>query len=120
MTVEQATDTASASTVQSGRRAGPLRSWGQLIATRGSAVHGLGDNRVGIGREGDVEVRLDDPEVSRHHAVIHRKAGTHWVKDAGSTNGTWHNQQQVDGSPVQLHPGDALRFGPATFTFRVL
>jgi hypothetical protein len=120
VTIEPAAAGAGTTTVQSGTQVGGFRAWGQLIAVRGAAAHSLGDNRVGIGRDADVEVYIDVPEVSRHHAVIIRRGGTHWLADAGSTNGTWHNNEQIESEPVVIHPGDLVRFGPATFTFRVL
>ena len=120
VSVEPAETGAGATTVQSGTAPGLIRPWGQLIAVRGSAAHSLGDNRAGVGRGTDCEVRLDEAEVSRHHAVIIRQSGTYWCADVGSTNGTWHNREKLGEEPVQIHPGDMLRFGPATFTFRIL
>lgn len=106
--------------VQATSEPGPMRPWGQLIAVRNAAVHALDDNRVGIGRGSDVSVRLDVPEISRHHAVIFRHEGRHWLHDAGSTNGTWRNGDRIGTDPVQIAPGDEVRFGSATFTFRTL
>jgi pSer/pThr/pTyr-binding forkhead associated (FHA) protein len=63
-----------------------------------------------VGRAGDNALVLDDDFVSGHHAVIRRQDGAWWVADAGSTNGTWANEHRVDG-PVQIKPGDTLRFG---------
>lgn len=120
VTVEPGEGGTGATTVQAGTQPGLIRPWGQLIAVRGSGAHSLGDNRVGVGRGSDAEVRLDDGEVSRHHAVVIRHGGTFWLADVGSTNGTWHNRTKLESDPVQIHPGDMIRFGPATFTFRVL
>ena len=120
VTVEPAGSGVGTTTVQSGTDPGVMRPWGQLIAIRGSAVHSLGDNRVGIGRGTDVEVRIDNSEISRHHAVIIRGSGAYWVVDVASTNGTWRNSERIAQQPVQIHPGDTIRFGPATFTFRIL
>ena len=68
----------------------------------------LGERHV-IGRAPDVDIFLDDHTVSRHHAeVSEREAGTLWLRDLGSTNGTYLNGQlvedhaMVDGDLVQI------------------
>jgi transcriptional regulator with GAF, ATPase, and Fis domain len=61
-------------------------------------------------------LRLDDPAVSRLHAEIElRTDGQFWIRDLGSTNGTW-----LDGVFVRearLAPGSKLRLGATTLTF---
>ena len=106
--------------VQATSQPGPMRPWGQLMAVRSAEAHDLGDNRVGIGRGEGVAVRIDVPEVSRHHAVIFRHEGRHWFHDAGSTNGTWRNGERVGIDPAPLAAGDTVRFGPIGFTFRTV
>jgi ABC transport system ATP-binding/permease protein len=67
-----------------------------------------------IGRDPACGLVLDDPRVSRQHAVIQRAGGAVEVVDRGSRNGTL-----VDGSPVrqaQLRPGSEVVVGP----FRLL
>ena len=63
-----------------------------------------------VGRAADNALVLDDDFISGHHAVIRRHDGAWWVADAGSTNGTWANDQKVD-RPVAIKSGDTLRFG---------
>lgn len=49
--------------------------------------------------------------VSRQHAVITRAEKSYTIKDIGSTNGTWLNDQRL--TPQQVYPlasGDILRF----------
>ncbi|MCS6937889.1 MAG: FHA domain-containing protein, partial [Roseiflexus sp.] len=48
------------------------------------------DPQITIGREG-CEILLDNPQVSRRHAVIDRVNGKHVLRDVGSTNGTFVN-----------------------------
>jgi pSer/pThr/pTyr-binding forkhead associated (FHA) protein len=63
-----------------------------------------------IGREG-CDVVLPDPEVSRRHAVMRvLDSGAVAIEDLGSTNGTWVNDDRVDG-PTPVAPGDIVRFG---------
>jgi hypothetical protein len=96
---------------------GELAPWGQLIGTRRHAA--LGPNRVLIGRAADCDISLGEPEVSRHHAIIHREQRRTWVTDLESANGT-----TVDGVAVTtaapLRPGARLTMGPATFMFRLV
>ena len=62
-----------------------------------------------IGRETDNDVVLDDPATSRHHAEILFHDGQYVVKDLGSANGTYVNEQRV--SERALADGDAIRVG---------
>jgi|GEM_PF-151186 len=83
--------------------------------------------QVRIGRGPENEVRLPDPSVSRHHAVIERSGGADasggagsahgpWaVRDLDSTNGTRVNGARIEQAP--LGPGDELRIG--AFALRV-
>jgi hypothetical protein len=62
-----------------------------------------------VGRTGS-DVELADPEVSRRHATFRDVDGGIAVEDLGSSNGTFVNEQPVQGI-VTLKPGDAVRFG---------
>jgi pSer/pThr/pTyr-binding forkhead associated (FHA) protein len=64
-----------------------------------------------IGRDEDVDIRLEEPLVSRFHARIERRAGVHFVVDLGSTNYTRVNGQTV--REQQLKDGDEVRFARA-------
>lgn len=64
---------------------------------------------VRIGRGPDNEIRLSDPSVSRHHAVIERDPQGWAIRDLGSTNGTRHNGKRVHRVP--LSGGDRLKIG---------
>ncbi|HUA49815.1 MAG TPA: FHA domain-containing protein [Solirubrobacteraceae bacterium] len=68
-----------------------------------------------LGR-GDVEIRLDDPFASAHHARISREGHVVVIEDLGSTNGTYLNEQPLTG-PQPLHPGDRIRIGDCEFSF---
>jgi pSer/pThr/pTyr-binding forkhead associated (FHA) protein len=99
---------------------GPLPAWAQLIDARGGRVHLLADNRCGIGRAPESDVEITEPRVSRHHATIFRRQGGVWILDAGSANGTYVNDVAIFADPIAIEAGDAVRFGPATFTFKML
>jgi pSer/pThr/pTyr-binding forkhead associated (FHA) protein len=63
-----------------------------------------------IGRQG-TDIVLPDPEVSRKHAVMRvLEDGGAAIEDVGSTNGTYVNEQRIDGATV-VGVGDVVRFG---------
>jgi hypothetical protein len=68
-----------------------------------------------LGR-GDVEIRLEDPFASSRHARISRQGHMVVIEDLGSTNGTYLNEQPLNG-PAPLHPGDRIRIGDCEFSY---
>jgi hypothetical protein len=73
------------------------------------------DGTLTFGRADDVDVRLEDPSVSAHHAVIRYDAWKRvaWVTDLGSTNGTLVNGRAVRGE-TELAEGNVVTLGDAT------
>jgi FHA domain len=69
-----------------------------------------------LGR-GDVEIRLDDPFASSHHARIGRQGHVLVIEDLGSTNGTYLNEEPL-GGPQPLRPGDRIRIGDCEFSYQ--
>jgi hypothetical protein len=69
-----------------------------------------------IGREDGVDVLLDDPKVSRRHATVELVGGRALLTDAGSTNGTWLNDQRLAGL-AELRDGDRIRLGQLELRF---
>ena len=71
-----------------------------------------------IGRDPDVEVRLDASTVSRRHArlVVTGEATT--LEDFGSKNGTFRGGERVT-APVELADGDTIGIGSVLVTFHV-
>jgi hypothetical protein len=96
-----------------------LPGWGELSEHRGERSFALFDNRVVVGRSSDADITLDDPEVSRHHAVLFRQGGRLWIADLGSSNGTAVNGHQLGSDAIEVGPSDMLSFGTATFALRI-
>jgi DNA-binding winged helix-turn-helix (wHTH) protein len=71
-----------------------------------------------VGRDPDVEVRLDASTVSRRHARLVVTAEGTVLEDFGSKNGTFRGSERVT-SPVQLADGDSIRIGSLLVTFHV-
>ncbi len=68
-----------------------------------------------LGRGTDVDIRIDDPGVSRHHAEI--TLGTDVIlRDLESTNGTLVNGRMVSVAP--LTEGSQIQLGTTTLTYR--
>jgi hypothetical protein len=76
----------------------------------------LGPGRTTLGRQADCDGVLDDPTVSRHHAVIEQRNGDMTVRDLGSRNGTALNGRPVSGA-VLLRDGDLIAFGSVEARF---
>ena len=75
----------------------------------------LEKQRSVLGRSRDVDVQLDDPNVSRRHAEIVQEGSTWWLVDLGSTNGTEVDGQRV--RRVRLADGSRFTLGETTVTF---
>ena len=76
------------------------------------------ESETRIGRGEHNNVRLDDPSVSRSHAVIRRVDGRYVISDLGSANKTFVNGERVD-APRALGPGDRIRVANTEFTFHL-
>lgn len=65
---------------------------------------------LSIGRDADNGLRLEDHEVSRHHAVIERTPAGWQITDLHSTNGVWVNGHRINQATL-LHEWDRLIIG---------
>lgn len=66
---------------------------------------------LSLGRGEDQKLRIEDAAVSSAHARLVAIAGEYMVVDNKSTNGTFVNDERVDGSTA-LKDGDRIRLGP--------
>jgi len=85
---------------------------GLLLVKRGpnaGSTFLLEQDSTSIGRDPGSDVFLDDITVSRTHAVIDRRSGGWFVRDAGSLNGTYVNGEQVDETALAVH--DEVQIG---------
>ncbi|HQW82148.1 MAG TPA: FHA domain-containing protein [Pseudomonadota bacterium] len=73
--------------------------FGKVIAIAG---------RLSIGRGNDCDLVLDEPEMSRRHAMVEATPAGIWLRDLGSANGTYVNGVQV--RDAVLFTGDQLAF----------
>jgi diguanylate cyclase (GGDEF)-like protein len=76
----------------------------------------LTDQALMLGRGEDCDIRLQDNSVSRRHARVEPTSEGFFVRDQGSTNGTFVNDHQLD-SPWLLQDGDYLRVGNCIYRY---
>ncbi len=90
------------------RRGGPnlVITAGPLAGTRIP----LGDTEILIGRNPDSQLVLGDDFASGRHARIFPAQGGWGVEDLASTNGTFLDNQRIDGA-VAFAPGSSVRIG---------
>jgi class 3 adenylate cyclase len=73
------------------------------------------ESQLVVGRVGaDADLTIDDPLISRRHAVIRLAAGVLEIEDLGSLNGTWVNGERLE-APRGLSAGDVVQFGGVSF-----
>lgn len=67
---------------------------------------------ITIGREKGNTIVLNDPMVSRKHAIIEEKMGTYFIRDLESTNSTYVNNNPIKpGEDKKLQPGSTINIG---------
>jgi DNA-binding CsgD family transcriptional regulator len=89
----------------------------EVRTASGSRLIALDVDTITVGKALDNIVVLDDPLVSRLHAVIDRYPGGWAIRDLGSKNGTSVNGQEIHGERA-LRPGDEIAVGESRLIFR--
>jgi S1-C subfamily serine protease len=93
-----------------------MRRHGSLTVLDGSRAGcrvPLADSPATLGRHPAADVAFDpagDLDVSTWHATVFRRGDGWFVRDLGSTNGTWVNGRRLRGDQA-LRPGDTIRLG---------
>jgi predicted component of type VI protein secretion system len=72
-----------------------------------------------VGRSSRSQLLLDDPLVSRHHAVVIVQNDTVAIEDRQSRNGVLVNGVRISGK-AELHPGDLILIGSQELTLIAL
>ena len=72
-----------------------------------------------LGRDKDCTLFLDDPRISRHHAIVLLENDQLWLIDLGSTNGTILEGNRLTANQhTPLHPGQVFSAGGFTLEIR--
>jgi signal transduction histidine kinase/pSer/pThr/pTyr-binding forkhead associated (FHA) protein len=72
--------------------------------------------RLEIGRDATNRIRLHDTEVSRRHAQLDEIGEGYTLRDIGSVNGTFLNNQKIT-KAATLKPGDRVQIGQTVLVY---
>ena len=89
---------------------------GQII--KKISIQSHKDFKLTIGRSQEVDIMISHNEISKNHAVIYATQSQLFVEDLQSTNGTFFNNQQINGHvkyPIQI--GDKIYFSNNRHTY---
>lgn len=92
----------------------------QFLVSSEGPLHGktlvISQDEQVLGRREGSPLHLEDPHVSRAHAVVRRQSGVVVLEDLGSTGGTFINGEPVKGAQALRH-NDLVRFGTVETRF---
>ena len=71
-----------------------------------------------IGRDPQCNLRPASPMISKRHCAVIVRDNKAFIRDFGSTNGTYLNDQRVEGE-AELKNDDQLKVGPIHFSVRL-
>ena len=77
----------------------------------------LTNDRTLVGRLDDCQIRIRSGKISRHHCEILKEGETLKLRDMGSSNGTYVNQDRVE--EVELKAGDLVAIGSLVFLVQI-
>jgi pSer/pThr/pTyr-binding forkhead associated (FHA) protein len=86
----------------------------KLIFEKGSLtgrIYEFSEGRIVVGRDPDSRLRLRDDGVSRQHCYFEERKDGVFVRDMGSTNGVFVNNEKV--TDHKLNTGDRVKIGAA-------
>ena len=92
---------------------------GMIVIRQGKEpgrVFELRKDRLTIGRSRESDIFLEDLAVSRLHTTVNSDGNGHYIiRDEGSANGTYVNQQRV--TEQALEEGDEIQVGQTVLAF---
>lgn len=96
---------------------GLLFQFDELVVASVPPLHGV--DQLSVGRQPDNDLVLDDPSVSKKHAILRWDEENErcTVQDLGSTNGTFLNASVRLRRETTLKNGDILSFGEVQYWF---
>jgi len=96
---------------------GLLFQFDELVVASVPPLHGV--DQLKVGRQPDSDLLLDDPSVSKTHALLRwdEENARCTIQDLGSTNGTFLNASVRLRRETTLKDGDILSFGEVQYWF---
>jgi predicted component of type VI protein secretion system len=88
----------------------------RLIPPMGAPIE-IASDRTLIGRDPTADIVVNDPSVSRRHAIVERRPEGWAIFDQRSANGTWLDNHRVE--QAMLASGQQLRLGAVVFQVAV-
>jgi predicted component of type VI protein secretion system len=88
----------------------------RLVPPVGAPIEVPGDRAL-VGRDPSADIVVNDPSVSRRHAIVERRPEGWAVFDQRSANGTWLDNVRIE--QALLQPGQQLRLGAVSFEVHV-
>lgn len=86
---------------------------GYMLAER-EVTYPLGAAEILIGRHPSADIRFEDCEISRFHAILTLSDGKWRIADLGSGSGTFVNGVRIGDTPCLLRKDDQIRIGQRT------
>ncbi|MFP4321794.1 MAG: FHA domain-containing protein [Anaerolineales bacterium] len=102
------------STIGPGTAKPYLEGIGGMVAQRTFA---LDNDETIIGRSRVCDLQLEDPKISRQHAMLRLYKGHYFLQDMQSSRGTQVNDQSIE--THHLQDGDQIRMGDSVFVFHL-
>lgn len=90
----------------------------EISRSVGRDIFGLTNDRHTIGKSASNDIVIEDPSVSRLHAVIERYGDDWAIRDVGSRNGTSVNGDRII-NEKRLADKDEVRLGSTVLVFRI-
>jgi HD-GYP domain-containing protein (c-di-GMP phosphodiesterase class II) len=86
-----------------------------MTGSNRGAIYEIKDESLALGRDENATIQILDQGVSRKHAEIFRIGEMYFIRDLGSRNGTFVNEEDI--SEELLRSGDEIRIGNTILTF---
>ncbi|MGE5839608.1 MAG: FHA domain-containing protein, partial [Deltaproteobacteria bacterium] len=78
---------------------------------KGRSFH-IGKDSASIGRGPDNDIQINDPSVSKRHAIIFQTANKYSIEDERSQNGTWIDGNLIEsGKKIRIDNGMPISIG---------
>lgn len=93
---------------------------GQLLHRKSGVAIDINQGEFWIGKN-QSDLIINKPTISRKHAVIMQKGNHFFIKDNGSTNRTYVNNQEIPpNASVEIFHGNFIKFADEEYEFQIM